>query len=235
MADEPGQISSGRFSGFYKSAGILSLIAGVLSLVSLALTTTIIAAYEASSLTDQLQFASQRPLTGIIHGLGVLTLILVVPVVMAIFVRYRDQRPTLAYLGLGYGLLWLTLGLVGHLIRTSPLKELSHAFAAASADQTSSIPTIYLFASELWTALTRTSGVFAALAWLFFGRALITSAGKAYIVAGWLGQVNIAFYIVALGTGALGLAIQNGALGLTWLVLGVGLIKDERRRAKFIK
>ena len=149
----------------YLVGGITGLLGGILMLISSYL---FMFRVQASYLgTPDLK------LVGIAHGLSVVSLILITPAVIALFALLRTAATTRSYLGLGFALLWIGIGIVGHLSQTAPLRTLSELYDKPPSRETAML--IYHVSEEFWEALSRTSTFFAVLMSLCYGLALIGS------------------------------------------------------------
>ena len=124
-------------------------------------------------------------LVGIAHGLSVVSLILITPAVIALFTLLKTTATARSYLGLGFALLWIGIGIVGHLSQTAPLRTLSELYDKPPSRETAML--IYHFSGEFWEALSRTSTFFAVLMSLCYGLALVGSwnrpAGYLFLLA----------------------------------------------------
>ena len=67
---------------------------------------------------------------GVLHGIGVVTQILLVPAVVASYVLLRSEAKLRSLLGALFALLWIVVELIGHCALTAPLQFLAD-FAAA--------------------------------------------------------------------------------------------------------
>lgn len=157
-------------------------------------------------------------LVGIAHGFSVVSLILITPAVFALFALLKSTSATRSYLGLGFALLWIGIGIVGHLSQTAPLRTLSEFYDKPPSRETAML--IYHFSEEFWEALSRTSTFFAVLMSLCYGLALIKSwnrpSGYLFLLAiiafpiGFLiPQIDVQLHIIVR---SLGFIFASGAL-----------------------
>lgn len=66
---------------------------------------------------------------GVLHGIGVVTQILLVPAVVASYVLLRSEAKIRSLLGALFGLLWIVVELTGHCALTAPLQTLADFMA----------------------------------------------------------------------------------------------------------
>lgn len=70
----------------------------------------------------------------IMHGVGVIMLILVVPTVVAVTVLLIKDVKTGALLGVGFAILWIVLELTAHCSQTAPLKMLNELMQETASE-----------------------------------------------------------------------------------------------------
>ena len=121
--------------------GIAGFLSGVLMLVSSYI--VVMRLQDAALGTPALK------LVGVTHGLSVVSLILIVPTVIALFVLLNATTTTRSYLGLGFAMIWLVLEMVGHLSQTAPLRTLGELHA----DHPTHAMAIYQVSEEFAEAL----------------------------------------------------------------------------------
>ena len=194
----------------YLVGGISGLLGGILMLISsYLLMFRVGSAYLG---TPELK------LVGIAHGLSVVSLILITPAVIALFTLLRTTAATRSHLGLGFALLWVGIGIVGHLSQTAPLRTLSELYDKPPSRETAML--IYHFSEEFWEALSRTSTFFAVLMSLCFGLALVANWNRpsgylfllaiiAFPIGFFIPQVDVQLHIILR---SLGFIIAAGAL-----------------------
>ena len=192
----------------YLIGGAAGFLSGVLMLVS----SYIIVA----RLQDAALGTPALKLVGVTHGLSVVSLILIVPTVIALFVSLKTTATARSYLGLGFAAMWLLLEMVGHLSQTAPLRTLGELHA----DHPTHAMAIYQVSEEFAEALLLTGTFFATLTVLCYGLSLIGGwsrlAGYIFLVAVlafpigmWIPQVGIQLHVVLR---ALALLIVSGIL-----------------------
>ena len=157
-------------------------------------------------------------LVGIAHGLSVASLILITPAVFALFALLKSAAAARSYLGLGFALLWIGIGIVGHLSQTAPLRTLSELYDKPPSRETAML--IYHFSEEFWEALSRTSAFFAVLMSLCYGLALIKVWNRpsgylfllaiaAFPIGFFIPQIDVQLHIILR---SLGFIVAGGAL-----------------------
>lgn len=157
-------------------------------------------------------------LVGAAHGFSVASLILITPAVFALFALLKSGASARSYLGLGFALLWIGIGIVGHLSQTAPLRTLSELYDKPPSRETAML--IYHFSEEFWEALSRTSAFFAVLMSLCYGLALIKGwnqpsgylfllAIAAFPIGFFIPQIDVQLHIILR---SLGFILAGGAL-----------------------
>ena len=161
--------------GLHLIGGVTGLLSGILMLVSSYI--VVMRLQDAALGTPALK------LVGVTHGLSVVSLILIVPTIIALFVSLNATATARSYLGLGFATMWLVLEMVGHLSQTAPLRTLGELHA----DHPTHAMAIYQVSEEFAEALLLTGTFFAALAALCYGLSLIGGwsrlAGYIFLIA----------------------------------------------------
>ncbi len=104
----------------YTLASLTSILSGLLMVVSSCLFIfNVIPDFSASAESQ----VDQR--TGILHGIGVVTLILIVPTVAANYTLLRSETRGRSLLGALFAMLWILMELAAHCSLTAPLRSLS--------------------------------------------------------------------------------------------------------------
>ncbi len=147
----------------------------------------------------------------VLHGIDVVTLMLLVPPVAAGYVLLRSEAYVQSLLGTLFALLWLGVELLGHCALTAPLQTLAEFMAAPETESIGQA--LYALWAEWAEALLMTGTFLCVLTTFCYGLALRTwgNAVAAYLFL----LCAIAFPIGAL----LGLAIE-----LHVLIRGVAFI-----------
>ena len=109
---------------------------------------------------------------GVFHGIGVVTLILLIPTLLAGYGLLSSEAGTRSILGTTFAVSWLMIELVAHCSQTAPLAELSEL---ASAPATASIgESFYTLWVEWGEALFMIGAFLCALLAICYGSALGT-------------------------------------------------------------
>jgi hypothetical protein len=69
------------------------------------------------------------------HGVSVVTLILVVPTVVAVTVLLIKDAKTGTFLGVGFAALWIVLELIAHCSQTAPLKTVNELIQTTATEE----------------------------------------------------------------------------------------------------
>jgi hypothetical protein len=161
----------------YIISGITGIVGSLLMLASSGLVLfKIQSAYLAETAQQKLDFIANTPLVGITHGLGVVSLLLIVPTVIAIFILLKDVATSRSLFGLGFALLWIVLEMLGHLTQTAPLRPLSELYKDPQTREMAVL--IFRVSEELWEAFTLTGTFAAVLMSLCYGLVLIGGKNK---------------------------------------------------------
>ena len=109
---------------------------------------------------------------GVFHGIGVVTLILLIPTLLASYGLLSSEAGTRSILGTTFAVSWLIIELVAHCSQTAPLAELSEL---ASKPATASIgESFYTLWVEWGEALFMIGAFLCALLAICYGSALGT-------------------------------------------------------------
>ncbi|MYK18056.1 hypothetical protein F4055_07800 [Candidatus Poribacteria bacterium] len=107
---------------------------------------------------------------GVFHGIGVLTLILLIPTLLASYGLLSSEAGTRSILGATFAVSWLIIELIAHCSQTAPLNELSKL---ANETSTASIgESLYTLWVEWGEALFMTGAFLCALLAICYGSAL---------------------------------------------------------------
>ncbi len=154
-----------KLSSLYRLGGITGILSGFLML--------------ASSIWFILGLSSQPEegfelieKIGIFHGIGVATLIFLIPTLLASYGLLSSKAGTRSILGATFAVPWLIIELIAHCSQTAPLNELSKL---ANETSTASIgESLYTLWVEWGEALFMTSAFLCALLAICYGSALGT-------------------------------------------------------------
>ena len=193
----------------YRLGGLTGILSGVLMLASTIWFFTI---------SDPSQADLGK--IGIFHGIGVVTLILLVPTLLASYGLLSSETHTRSALGASIAVLWLTIELIAHCSQTAPVNALSELMTSESANAEIG-KAFYTLWGEWGEALFMTGTFLCVLLALCYGSALYAWGNP---VAASLFFISIAAFPIGL---VLGLDIQLHVLirGAAFLFLGGVLIQ----------
>ena len=200
---------TGILSGFLMLASSLWFIFGLSSIFSL-------------SPAEQLELIGR---IGIFHGIGVVTLILLIPTLLASYGLLSSEANSRSTLGATFAVSWLIVELIAHCSQTAPLVVLSEL---ASESATASMrEVLYQFWLEWGEALFMTGAFLCVLLSLCYGSAL-SSWGNP--VASALFFISaIAFPVGVILFRDLGIHLHLLTRGIAFLFLGGVLLQAPTR------
>ena len=156
---------------------------------------------------------------GIYHGIGVVSIILLVPTLLAGYGLLSSDAGSRSTLGAGFAIPWLVIELIAHCSQTAPLNSLSEL---ASESATKAIGTsLYALWAEWGEALFMTGAFLCSLLAVCYGSALHSWGNP---VAGYLFFVSV----IAFPVGILfdfGIQLHVLIRGIAFLFLGGILIQ----------
>ncbi len=156
---------------------------------------------------------------GIYHGIGVVSIILLVPTLLAGYGLLSSDASSRSTLGASFAIPWLVIELIAHCSQTAPLNSLSEL---ASESATKAIGTsLYALWAEWGEALFMTGAFLCALLAVCYGSALHSWGNP---VAGYLFFVSV----IAFPVGVLfdfGIQLHVLIRGIAFLFLGGILIQ----------
>lgn len=156
---------------------------------------------------------------GIYHGIGVVSIILLVPTLLAGYGLLSSDAGSRSTLGASFAIPWLVIELIAHCSQTAPLNSLSEL---ASESATKAIGTsLYALWTEWGEALFMTGAFLCALLSICYGSALLSWGNP---VAGYLFLVSV----IAFPVGILfdfGIQLHVLIRGIAFLFLGGILIQ----------
>ena len=204
-----------RLSSLYRLGGLTGILSGVLMLAS---TIWFFIISDPSIVSDPSQADLGK--IGIFHGIGVVTLILLVPTLLASYGLLSSEAHTRSALGATVAVLWLTIELIAHCSQTAPINALSELMTAESANADIG-EAFYTLWAEWGEALFMTSAFLCVLLALCYGSALYTWGNP---VAAYLFFLSIAAFPIGL---LLEFDVQLHVLirGVAFLFLGGVLIQ----------
>lgn len=156
---------------------------------------------------------------GIYHGIGVVSIILLVPTLLAGYGLLSADAGSRSTLGASFAIPWLVIELIAHCSQTAPLNSLSEL---ASESATKAIGTsLYALWTEWGEALFMTGAFLCSLLAVCYGSALLSWGNP---VAGYLFLVSVIAFPVGV---LLDFGIQLHVLirGIAFLFLGGILIQ----------
>ena len=232
----------------YLIGGITGLLGGLLMVISSGLVLFHVQAAYLGTPEQKMAFIASHPLVGVTHGIGVASLILIVPTVIALFALLRTVATARSFFGIGFALLWLCIEMVEHLSQTAPLRALSELYnTPPSLPQTTPLNasgefdpfsrgiamSIYHVSEELWEAFSRTGGFMSALMSLCYGLALIKAGNppspplKRGVggISGYLFLIAVIALPIGLAISGVGTQLHVAVRGLAFCIVAVSLIK----------
>lgn len=156
---------------------------------------------------------------GIYHGIGVVSIILLVPTLLTGYGLLSADAGSRSTLGASFAIPWLVIELIAHCSQTAPLNSLSEL---AGESATKAIGTsLYALWTEWGEALFMTGAFLCSLLAVCYGSALLSWGNP---VAGYLFLVSVIAFPVGV---LLGFGIQLHVLirGIAFLFLGGILIQ----------
>ena len=198
-----------RLSSLYRLGGLTGILSGVLMLAS---SIWFIVVSDPSK-TD---FGN----IGIFHGIGVATLILLVPTLLASYGLLSSETHTRGALGASIAVLWITIELIAHCSQTAPINTLSELMTDNGGDSLIG-EAFYAIWAEWGEALFMTGAFLCVLTALCYGSALYAWGNP---IAAYLFFISIVAFPAGL---VFGLDVQLHVLirGIAFLFLGGVLIQ----------
>ncbi len=203
-----------RLSSLYRLGGLTGILSGVLMLAS---SIWFIVVSDPSIVPDLSQADLGK--IGIFHGIGVVTLIFLVPTLLASYGLLSSEAHTRSALGASIAVLWITIELIAHCSQTAPINELSKLAGEGANAEIGKF--FYAFWREWGEALFMTGAFLCVLMALCYGSALYAWGNP---IAAYLFFISIAAFPAGL---VLGLDVQLHVLirGIAFLFLGGVLIQ----------
>ena len=208
-----------RLSSLYRLGGLTGILSGILMLAS---TIWFLIVSDPSIISDLSQADLGK--IGIFHGIGVVTLILLVPTLLASYGLLSSETHTRSALGASIAVLWITIELIAHCSQTAPINELSKLASEGADAEIGKF--FYTFWREWGEALFMTGAFLCALLALCYGSAFYTWGNP---IAAYLFFISIVAFPVGL---VLGLDVQLHVLirGIAFLFLGGVLIQAPHEK-----
>ena len=208
-----------RLSSLYRLGGLTGILSGILMLAS---TIWFLIVSDPSIISDLSQADLGK--IGIFHGIGVVTLILLVPTLLASYGLLSSETHTRSALGASIAVLWITIELIAHCSQTAPINELSKLASEGADAEIGKF--FYTFWREWGEALFMTGAFLCALLALCYGSAFYAWGNP---IAAYLFFISIVAFPVGL---VLGLDVQLHVLirGIAFLFLGGVLIQAPHEK-----
>ncbi len=204
-----------RLSSLYRLGGLTGILSGVLMLAS---SIWFLVVSDPSIVSDLSQAGLEK--IGIFHGIGVVTLILVVPTLLASYGLLSSETPTRSALGASIAVLWITIELIAHCSQTAPINTLSELITDKSIDSLIG-EAFYAIWAEWGEALFMTGAFLCVLMALCYGSALYAWGNP---ISAYLFFISIVAFPAGL---IFGIDVQLHVLirGIAFLFLGGVLIQ----------
>jgi hypothetical protein len=205
-----------KLSSLYRLGGLTGGLSGFLMLASSIWFIFGLSTISSLPSEEQLEFIGK---IGVYHGIGVVSIILLVPTLLAGYGLLSSDAGSRSTLGAGFAIPWLIIELIAHCSQTAPLNSLSEL---AGESMTAAIGTsLYAVWAEWGEALFMTGAFLCALLAVCYGSALRSWGNP---VAGYLFFVSVIVFPVGV---LLGFGIQLHVLirGIAFLFLGGILIQ----------
>ena len=205
-----------KLSSLYRLGGLTGGLSGFLMLASSIW--FIFGLSTISSLPSTEQFERIGGI-GVYHGIGVVSIVLLVPTLLAGYGLLSSDAGSRSTLGASFAIPWLAIELIAHCSQTAPLNSLSEL---ASESTTAAISTsLYALWAEWGEALFMTGAFLCALLAICYGSALQSWGNP---VAGYLFFASMIAFPVGI---LLGQGIQLHVLvrGIAFLFFGGVLIQ----------
>ena len=206
-----------KLSSLYRLGGLTGILSGFLMLASSVW--FIIDLSSVLSLPSEEQFKLIGRI-GIFHGIGVLTLILLIPTLLASYGLLSSEAGTRSILGATFAASWLIIELIAHCSQTAPLRALSEL---ASESATVSIGTsFYTLWAEWGEALFMTGAFLCLLLAICYGSALGSWGNP---VASYLFFISAIAFPIGVILFDFGIQLHVLTRGIAFLFLGGVLIQ----------
>ncbi len=204
-----------RLSSLYRLGGLTGILSGLLMLAS----SIWFLVVSDPSIGSDLSQADLGKI-GIFHGIGVATLILLIPTLLASYGLLSSETHTRSALGASIAVLWIAVELIAHCSQTAPINTLSELITGKGGDSLVG-ETFYAIWAEWGEALFMTGAFLCVLLALCYGSALYAWGNP---IAAYLFFISIVAFPAGL---ILGLDVQLHVLirGIAFLFLGGVLIQ----------
>ena len=201
----------------YRLGGLTGILSGFLMLASSIWFLFDLSSVFSLSLEEQLRVIGK---VGIFHGIGVCSLILLIPTLLASYGLLSSEAGTRSILGATFAGSWLIIELIAHCSQTAPLRVLSEL---AGKPATLSIGTsLYTLWAEWGEALFMTGAFLCVLLALCYGSALGSWGNP---VASYLFFISVVAFPVGVILFDSGIQLHVLTRGLAFLFLGGVLLQ----------
>ena len=206
-----------KLSSLYRLGGLTGILSGCLMLASSVWFMFDLSSVFSLPTGEQLELMAK---IGIYHGIGVVTLILLIPTLLASYGLLSSEASARSLLGTTFAVSWLIIELVAHCSQTAPLRALSEL---ASESATVSIGTLFYTLWAEWAeALFMTGAFLCTLLALCYGSAL-RSWGNS--IASYLFFISVVAFPVGVILFDFGIQVHVLTRGVAFLFLGGVLIQ----------
>ena len=204
-----------RLNSLYRLGGLTGILSGLLMLASSIWFIFDLSSISLLSPTDQFEFMGR---IGVFHGIGVVTLILLIPTLLASYGLLSSEAHTRSTLGSSIAIFWLAIELIAHCSQTAPLNALSELAGKPTMTIGTSFYTLW---AEWGEALFMTGAFLCALLAICYGSALYAWGNP---IAAYLFFISVIAFPVGI---ALSLDVQLHVLlrGIAFIFLGGVLIQ----------
>jgi hypothetical protein len=206
-----------KLSSLYRLGGLTGILSGFLMLASSIW--FIFGLSSIFSLPSEEQLGLIKKI-GIFHGIGVVTLILLIPTLLASYGLLSSEAGTRSILGATFAVSWLIIELIAHCSQTAPLGALSELVGESA---TASIATsFYTLWAEWGEALFMTGAFLCGLLALCYGSALRAWGNP---IASYLFFISILAFPVGVILFDFGIQLHVLTRGIAFLFLGGILVQ----------
>lgn len=205
-----------KLSSLYRLGGLTGILSGFLMFASSIWFLFDLSSVLSLSPHEQFEFLGK---IGIFHGIGVVSIILLIPTLLASYGLLSTEANTRSVLGISFAVPWLIIELIAHCSQTAPLNTLSELASEAGTAPISAA--IYELWAEWGEALFMTSAFLCSLLAVCYGSAFRVWGNR---IAGYLFLAAALIFPVSV---FLDFGVQLHVLirGIAFLFLGGILIQ----------
>ncbi len=206
-----------KLVSLYRLGGLTSILSGFLMLASSIWFILDLSSISSVQLEERFALLDK---TAVFHGIGVVTLILLIPTLLASCGLFYSIASTRTILGATFAVSWLIVELIAHCSQTAPLGALSKLTSAAA---TASIgAALYTLWAEWAEALFMTGAFLCVLLALCYSSALRTWGNQ---IASYLFFISILAFPIGVSLFDFGIQLHVLTRGIAFLFLGGILIQ----------